>query len=63
MGFDFHELLCFQNLCSFVELKKGYDKSHIKAFYCNTQRQDSVSFECAFKIVRVSLNPEKWDCL
>jgi len=61
--FNFHELLSFQNLGSFVGLKKGYDESQIKAFYCNAQRQDGVSFECAFKNVRVSLNPEKWDSL
>jgi len=63
MGFDFHELLRFQNLGSFVELKKGYDESQIKAFYCNAQKQDSVSFECAFKNVRIALNPEKRDSL
>jgi len=63
MGFDFHKFLTFLNFGSFVELKKGYDESEIKAFYCNAQTQDSVSFECAFKNVRVSLNPEKWDCL
>jgi len=37
MGFNFHELLSFQNLGSFVQLKKGYDESQIKAFYCNAQ--------------------------
>ena len=62
-GFDFHELFRFQNLGSFVELKKGHDESQIKAFYCNAQRQDGVSFECSFKNVRVSLNPEKWESL
>ena len=62
-GFDFHELLRFQNLGTFVELKKGYDESQIKPLYCNVERQDSVSFECAFKIVRVSLNLEKWNTL
>jgi len=35
----------------------------IKAFNCNAQRQDGVSFECAFKNVWVSFNPEKWDSL
>lgn len=63
MGFDFHELLNFQNLGSFVELKKWYDESQIKAFYCNAQRQDNVSFQCAFKNVWASLNLEKWDYL
>ena len=63
MDFDFHEFLSFQNLCTFVGLKKGYDESQIKAFYCNAQRQDAVSFECAFKNVRVSLNLGKWDSL
>lgn len=63
MGFDFHDVHLFQNLGSFVELKKGYDESQIKAFYCNAQRQDGVSFECAFKNVRVSLDLEKWDSL
>jgi len=50
-------------LGSFVERKKGYDESQIKAFYWNAQRQDDVSFECVFKNVRVSFNPEKWDSL
>jgi len=63
MGFNFHELLSFQNLGSFVQLKKGYDESQIKAFYCNAQWQNGVSFECAFKNIRVSLNLEKWDSL
>jgi len=61
MGFDFPELLSFQNLGLFVGLKKGYDESQIKAFYGNAQRQYGVSFECAFKNVQVSLNLEKWD--
>ena len=63
IGFDFHELLSFQNLGLFVQLKKGCDESQIKAFYCNAQRQDGVSFELSFKNVRVSLNPEKWESL
>jgi len=60
MGFEFHEFLKFQNLGTFVELKNAYDEFKIKAFYCYAQRQDNVSFECQFKNVQVSLNPEKW---
>jgi len=63
MDFGFHGFLSFQNLGTFVELKRGYNESQIKAFYCNAQRQDGVSIECAFKNVRVSLNSEKWDSL
>lgn len=51
MGFGFHELLAFQKLDRFVSLKDKFDESHIKAFYCNAQRQDGVSFECPFKNV------------
>jgi len=63
MDFDFHEFLSFQNLCTFVGLKKGYDESQIKAFYCNAQRQDGVSFECAFKMFGYHSTPKKWDSL
>jgi len=51
MGFGFHEMLGFQNLGTFVKLKDDYDESQVKAFYCNEQRQDGLSFECAFKNV------------
>ena len=51
MGFGFHEMLGFQNLGTFVKLKDDYDESQVKAFYCNEQRQDVLSFECAFKNV------------
>ena len=63
MGLRFHEMLGFQKLDMFVGLKDDYDESQIKAFYCNAQRQDGVSFECSFKNVRVSLNLDKWDTL
>jgi len=41
----------------------SFDEPQIKAFNCNAQRQDDVSFECAFKNVWLSLNPKKWDAL
>jgi len=63
MGLGFHSLLVFQKMDKFVGLKDSYDESQVKAFFCNAQRQDGVSFECPFKTVWVSLNPEKWDTL
>lgn len=53
-------MLAFQKLDKFVSLKDNYDESQIKAFYCNSQRQEGVSFECVFKNAIVTLNPEKW---
>jgi len=47
LGFGFKELLTFQNLGRFLELKNLYDSSKVKAFYCVVERvDDGVSFVC-----------------
>lgn len=60
-GFGFKELLVFQNLGRFLELKNAYDSSQVKAFYCVAERlDDGVSFMCQFKNHDVSLSPSSW---
>jgi len=61
LGFGFKELLVYQNLGTFLGLKKSYDSSQIKAFYCVAERQqDNVSFVCPFKNRVVTLTTRIW---
>jgi len=60
-GFGFKELLVFQNLGRFLELKNAYGSSQVKAFYCIAERiGNGVSFMCQFKNHDVSLSPSSW---